>query len=306
MIVNSVEWLNKVLPGDFGDAMMGAFTPKIDDGNGNKISEYEMIKKNWQRTLPLSGSDLTEDELYNTELENQTEQVVRSLHDASTVEFANNYMGLQMVRNKYRIPNLKVDSSAKAENETVSDKAHKKYFIGNVNSMYSLSSNDKVLALSPIEDELEIKKAVIEKGHEVVKQFEISHSMGNAKLQMPFESGNRIIKFWVEQGENGQYIYDLPMLQPDAIMILKFILNDQALKNKVVTFMSGTRVNDNRAWKSTGYSFVLDCNDKSALEDAVKQVLKQTTSLDTNKTPIFEYKSSDEGLIIIVYASIED
>ena len=306
MIVNSVEWLNKVLPGDFGDIMMGAFTPKIDDGNGNKISEYEMIKKNWQRTLPLSGSDLTEDELYNTELENQTEQVVRSLHDASTVEFANNYMGLQMVRNKYRIPNLKVDPSAKAENETVSDKAHKRYLIGNVNSMYSLSSNEKVLALSPIEDELEIKKAVIEKGHEVVKQFEISHSMGNAKLQMPFESGNRVIKFWVEQGENGQYIYDLPMLQPDAIMILKFILNDQALKNKVVTFMSGTRVNDNKAWKSTGYSFVLDCNDKSALEDAVKQVLKQTTSLDTNKTPIFEYKSSDEGLIIIVYASIED
>ena len=306
MILNSVEWLNDTLPGELGDALMGAFTRKVDDGNGNKISEYELIKRNWQRTLPLSESGLTEDELYNAEIEHQTEQLVQSLHNASTTEFANNYMGIPMVRNKYRVPNLTVQDNPKTSEKTITDKVHDRYFIGNVGSMYELSSNHKVLALSPIEDELEIKQAVIEGGHGVVKQLFISHAEGNAKLQMPFESGNRIIKFWTEQNGGGPYIYDLPMLQQDAVMILKLILNDQALKNKTVTFLSGTRVNDTKAWKSTGFSFVLNCNDTSALEDAIKNVAKQTTELNKEGKEIFEYKNGDEGIIIIVRADIED
>jgi hypothetical protein len=120
---------------------------------------------------------------------------------------------------------------------------------------------------------------------------------------MPFESGNRIIKFFTE-ASGDTYIYDLPMLQEDAIMILKLILNDQALKNKHVSFLSGTRVNDTKTWKSTGFAFVIDSKDKSALKNALEQVLKDTTNLDKNKTPIFEYQEKDNGFLVIVYAPI--
>ena len=122
---------------------------------------------------------------------------------------------------------------------------------------------------------------------------------------MPFESGNRIIKFFTEQGNDNSYVFDLPLLQEDALVILKYILNDQALKNKEVQFLSGTRVNDKRTWKSTGFAFVLDCTDRTALKDAIQNVMNTTASLTENKTPIFEFKENDKGILIIVYAEID-
>jgi hypothetical protein len=97
------------------------------------------------------------------------------------------------------------------------------------------------------------------------------------------------------------------MLQEDALIIFKLILNDQALKNAEVSFLSGTRVNDAKTWKSTGFAFVIDSNDKSALKDAIENVKKSTTWLQGNKEQaIFEYKEADEGFLIIVYAPRED
>jgi hypothetical protein len=121
---------------------------------------------------------------------------------------------------------------------------------------------------------------------------------------MPFESGNRVIKLFTEVGNENSYVYDLPMLQEDALMILKLILNDQALKNKKVAFLSGARINDKKTWKSTGFAFIIDSPDKSALKDAIEQVLKQTSSFTQDKAPIFEYKEASEGFLIIVYAPI--
>ena len=43
-------------------------------------------------------------------------------------------------------------------------------------------------------------------------------------------------------------------------------LNDENLKNKDVTFMSGARINDTRSWKNTGFAFELQCKDGKALE----------------------------------------
>ena len=99
-------------------------------------------------------------------------------------------------------------------------------------------------------------------------------------------------------------IYDLPLLQEDALMIFKLILNDQALKKKTVEFLSGTRVNDDKTWKSTGFAFILDCSDKKALKDAIDNTLKVTKSLTIDKNPIFEYKEGDNGFLIIVHAPV--
>ena len=94
------------------------------------------------------------------------------------------------------------------------------------------------------------------------------------------------------------------MLQEDAIYILKIILNDQALKNKKVQFVSGTRVNDIKTWKSTGFAFVLDSTDRGALKDALDNVLKQTKSLAGDNNNIYEYQEKDNGILIIVYAPV--
>ncbi len=307
LIVNAVDWLNKgndkfekVFPFEFGDILMDMFTRKVDDGNGNKISEYELMKRKWAQTLPQINSDLTEEELTNLSYEQQVERLVQMIYGASNSEFSTRNEMTSALRTKWRIPSLLVSESDKLADET-----YKKYYIGDILSLDMLKTSEKVLALSPIEDEADIKQAVIEGAHANIKQLHIAHMQGNYKLQIPFESGNRIIKFFVEQdGEDG-YIFDLPMLQEDALRILKYIINDQALKNKVVTFLSGTRINDKKTWKSTGFAFILQSEDKSALKSALDQVMKQTTSLTKEGTPIFEYKESDGGFLIIVYAPIE-
>lgn len=305
LIVKSVEWLNadgtkfkKVFPFDFGDILMGMLTRNVDDGNGNKISEYELIRNRWVQTLPLIEDDAEMAELRNESESVQQERLLQMLYGSATTEFRTRNQMIAALRTKWRIPSLMY-----TKEDPIADVTYKKYHISGVNSIKSLATNDKILALYPIEDEFEIKQAVVKGSHPNVKQLTIVHSQGNAKVQMPFESGNRIIKFFTE-ASGDTYIYDLPMLQEDAIMILKLILNDQALKNKHVSFLSGTRVNDAKTWKSTGFAFVIDSKDKSALKNALDQVLKDTTNLDKDKTPIFEYQEKDNGFLVIVYAPI--
>ena len=304
LIYKSVEWMNgandkfeKVFPFEIGDLIMGALTRKVDDGNGNKVSEYELAKNKWAQTLPMidgRAQGFTYDS--NMTDEEKREVFVQTLQGASSKEFSSRRQMIPALRTKWRIPNLLVSKD---------DATYKSYHISGVNSINGLVTNSKILDLYPIEDELEIKQAVVKNSHPVIKQLYIAHSQGNAKVQMPFESGNRIIKFFTEP-KDGAYIYDLPMLQEDALMILKLILNDQALKNKEVSFLSGARINDTKAWKSTGLSFVLDCNNKKALKSALDNVIKQTSTFDAEPKPIFEYKESDGGFVIVVYAPIKN
>ena len=302
LIYQSVEWLNKgndkfekVFPFEFGDILMGMFTPKVEDENGNKVSEWQIIKKRWAETLPLDG---VSDETQPGTTELTEEEFLQMTHGSVSKELNVRGQMIPALRTKWRIPSLLV-----SKDDKLADVVYKKYNIQNVNALDDLKTNEKILGLYPIEDELEIKQAVIEGSHEVVKKLDIAHAVGNAKVQMPFESGNRIIKLFTDAKED-KVIYDLPMLQEDAIYILKLILNDQALKNKKVQFVSGTRVNDIKTWKSTGFAFVLDSTDRGALKNALDNVLKQTKSLAGDNNNIFEYQEKDNGILIIVYAPV--
>lgn len=306
LIVNSVEWLNKgndkfekVFPFEFGDILMGMFTRDLKDENGNKISEYELVRDQWMKSMPIEESN---DALsLDAEGRMSQEEFIQMLYGSATTELDARRQAIPALRTKWRIPSLLV-----SETDRLADNVYKKYHIDGVASITDLSSHEKLLSLYPIEDEPDIKQALIKGTHPVVKELQIAHSMGNAKVQMPFESGNRIIKFFAMPGEADEgYIYDMPMLQQDALLVLKLILNDQALRNKTVMFMSGARVNDKKTWKSTGYAFVLNCSDQTALKDAIENTIKITSTLDKNKTPIFEYKEDSEGYLIIVYAEVD-
>ena len=302
LIVNSVEWLDKYLPFDTGTFLMNSFTANTTDADGNTISEYERLKQKWAQTLPFDGEQAQEYRYYpgDTSLttEERAEVLRRDLYDTTSKEFSARGSMIQALRTKYRIPNLLV-----SEEDKLADETYKKYNIQEVPSINAIATNKLILDLYPIEDDIDIKQATVKKSHPVVKQLHIAHSVGNAKVQIPFESGNRVIKFIAEQ-DGEKVIYDLPMLQEDALMILKLILNDQALKNKKVSFLSGTRVNDTATWKSTGFAFVIGCDNKGSLETALASVLESTTWLNGDKKQaIFEYKAvEDDNFLVIVYA----
>lgn len=302
LIYKSVEWLNDTMPFNMGDLLMNSFTRKTTDNEGNKISEYERLKERWSQTLPLEEEEplqyftpgdskgLTDDEI--------AENLYRTLYNGANKEMSCRNANLQGLKIKYRIPSLLV-----SKDDKLADEVYKRYNILDVKSFNDLATNKKVLGLYPIEDEIDIKRAVVEKSHPVIKQLTIAHSTGDAKVQIPFESGNRIIKLFTERSSEDGTIYDLPMLQEDAVYILKLILNDQALKNKEVEFLSGTRINDKKTWKNTGFAFILDSNDRKALLNAIENIRKQTSWLNGNKDQaIFEYKEQDKGVLIIVYA----
>jgi hypothetical protein len=167
----------------------------------------------------------------------------------------------------------------------------------------SIYTNSNVLSLYPIEDDPDIKKAV-ENTHPVVKKLTIAHSKGNKEVYIPFESGTSKIKFNVESNPNetfgGYPILDMPMLQEDALYVLKFILNDANLKDKEVEFISGTRINDIRTWKNTGFCFELSCNDTTALSNAVKAVKEYTHwTMNGESHPMFTYKMADNNVCVI-------
>ena len=296
LIVKSVEWLNDYMPFDFGDGLMAVFTRNSTDANGNKISEYQRMKEKWAQTLPLAG-EAQEYHYYpgDTSLTNiEREEILRQeLYNSSNKEFSSRRATIQALRTKYRIPNLQVGEK---------DPVYAKYNIQGVTTD-TLPSNKKILDLYPIEDEIDVKQATVKKSHPVVKQLYIAHSQGNYKIQVPFESGNRVIKLFADNG-GGNLVFDLPMLQEDALMVLKLILNDQALKNEKVSFLSGARINSTKPWRSSGFAFVLGADDKGALENAIKNVREQLTTLagDQKDNQIFDYNPADEdGFLIIVY-----
>ena len=95
----------------------------------------------------------------------------------------------------------------------------------------------------------------------------------------------------------------MPMVQEDAMYVIKFLLNMEQLKNKQLIFLSGTRLNDTKTWKNTGFQFILQCKDKEALQKAVSTLKKETCwTIGGKQCPIFNYQMSDNKCIITVYA----
>jgi hypothetical protein len=94
----------------------------------------------------------------------------------------------------------------------------------------------------------------------------------------------------------------MPMIQEDALYVLKLILNDQNMSNVKLEFTSGVRVNDIRTWKNTGFVFELHCNDQKQLKKALDNI-RTTTTWKKNgvEYPLFAYQQSGEDFVISVY-----
>ena len=312
IIVRCVEGTQDAVPG-LGKLLTSAI---MDD------DEYNNTVVNWSNTF----TDMEADPKYkeNVKRVGATEAMLQELYSSVSLEFSARSAMIQMLRTKYRVNTLETNKGSdptykKYENLFVSlnklseDEKLKGATDLSGKSKYeitSIYSNKNVLSLYPIEDDPDIKKAVAGT-HSVVKRLTIAHSQGNAEVTLPFESGARVIKFFTSDNYTkntklqGYPIMDLPMVQQDSMYILKLLLNDENLKDKEVTFLSGARINDPNTWKNTGFWFVLGCNDSTAMKKALDSI-KDDTAWYKNEENIdtFTYKQNGEKFLINIYPEV--
>ena len=282
-----------------------ALSPFID------LKQFNKIQQNWINDLPGLGE--------KEEMPTQEDIAQQTLKLVST-ESASQGKTSNTLRTKYRLRkfdtkngtsptylhyrnlgvSLEKNLPTNMDENTVGE-------IGNTGiTPTTIYSNKNVLALYPIEDDEDVKLAVAGNHPSGVKMY-IAHSKGALKASIPFESGPRIIRFAAEQNPNSTFanypILDMPMVQEDAMYVIKFLLNMEQLKNKQLIFLSGTRLNDTKTWKNTGFQFILQCKDKEALQKAVSTLKKETCwTIGGKQCPIFNYQMSDNKCIITVYA----
>ena len=266
-------------------------------------NEYQATVQNWSNTL----TTLTGQEPIQT-----VEGVYQDALGSVTQEYSYRSNSVPMLRTKYRLTSFNTNNGSsptylKYRILGVSvDKTHVSTTIEGTDIQTSnIYTNKNLLALYPIEDDIDIKKAIAET-HPVVKKFTIAHSTGLVTASIPFESGARVIRFNSEMNSTDKLgafpILDMPMLQEDALYLLKHILNHSNLQGKKLEFMSGVRVNDIRTWKNTGYVFELNCNDAKALQttlDALRKEIVWTVSGESRS--FFAYQQAESSFIISVY-----
>ena len=275
--------------------------------------EYQKTVLNWSNTLKYLETD------YDVEDMTQTEGIIQNVYSAVSKEFNSRSRNntTQTLRSKYRLTKFDTNGGT--------DKTYLKYrnlgvspykvldptlisgTEGTDTAIYSSSlfTNKNILSLYPVEDDPEIKEALL-KSHSNKVKFSLAHSKGNRKDNLSFESGSRVIRYFIEDNPSSALadypIMDLPMIQEDAMVVLKYIINDENLKKKDVVFMSGARINDTRSWKNTGFAFELQCKDGKALEKAAKSVKEKTQWLYKGESlPLFNYQMSEDICVFTVY-----
>ena len=98
-------------------------------------------------------------------------------------------------------------------------------------------------------------------------------------------------------------IIDAPLLQEDALFVLKSLVNDKSIDGKI-HFKSGARFNDVKyTWKTTGFSFTVEYKGSNKkFKEALDNLIEETKLADRK---LFAYSQSGDLFAITVYAPIE-
>ena len=285
------------------DCIGGVFDFFLTDDN------YQAVKNRWMNNLGLTDNeDIMQDDASDTR---NKEAFIQFLSHAISTEYASRAVMLASLKTKPRISSFNTDNRTndiylKYQIGGIHDKTSKQ--IGKLEvdetmtkavSASELKTNERIKRLLPVEDDPDIKIARISNTHPVVKQFLFAHSKSPLTFDLKMEDENTAIRYIAEGGGKTK-VFDLPMLQEDAMMVLKLILNMDNLKGKTVTFLSGTRVNDTNSWKSTGFWFALHCDDMKALEAASKEVREDSSWHEGKKS--FAYRVDSDCIQYTVYA----
>lgn len=264
---------------------------------------YDKIKNKWINNLGLETStDILNENA--GDIRNQ-EAFRQQLSKLISKEYTSRSTALAAMKTKPRITSFNTSGRTSS--------VYLKYQIGGVNDLANpddddtrkavtvqqLGTNERIKALLPLEDEPDIKLALNSDIHPVIKKFIFAHSSSPLTFNLKMESENTVIRYIAENG-----VFDLPMLQEDAVLLIKLIINTDNLKGKTVTFLSGTRVNDTASWKSTGFWFSLACDDMKALEAASAEVRKDSSWTQSSGYS-FAYNNTGKSIQYTVYAPLE-
>lgn len=287
--------------------------------------EYDNLFNYWKDSLGINQVD--NDVIDSASYALVQENLLQDIYNSASQEFSSRNASLQLLKTQSRINKFDTEDKTstvylqyqiggiyKEVEDTMKDVESKKYKIysklAQEDKQYvkvsDLGKNAKVQALIPVEDDSDIKLAISE-GHNVIKSFKFAHSESQLTFQCQFESGDRQIRYMADN-TRGDSVFDLPMVQQDSLYVLKTIISQEELKDAIVYFLSGTRINDDRSWKSTGFAFTLSCNDKDALLEAVKKAKKQCVwygSENDDSKYVFAYKKYDDGVMITLYPPIK-
>ena len=293
--IEAVNWIGK------------AFGLFLNDDN------YKIVRDKWINNLGLTNSD----DIINKDAADarNTEAFYQYISNAISKEYASRAATIATLKTKPRVKSFGTTTNVSGKSKPRSSEVYLKYQIGGVHdlegsdedptrkavSSSELPTNERIKRLHPLEDEPDIKMAKIEGVHPVIKKFTLLHSTSSLHFNLKMENENTRIQY-IAEGQDPA-IFDLPMLQEDALLLIKLIINSDNLKGKTVTFMSGTRVNSTSSWKSTGFWFSLSCDDMTALEAASAELKKDTGWISDR--PIFGYKRTDSTIQYTVYAPIE-
>ena len=280
---------------------------------------YEKVKNKWINNLGLENSN----DIINGDGAGDSRNVeafYQYLSNSISKEYTARAAYLAAMKTRPRIQTFNTSINRDGKAQPRSSETYLKYQIGGVHDLSNpdddparkavaaneLSTNERIKALLPLEDDPDIKLALNSDAHPVIKKFIFLHSSSPLVFNLQMENEDTIIRYIAEP--KGNYtIYDLPMLQEDAVMLIKLIINSENLKGREVTFMSGTRVNSTSSWKSTGFWFSLSCDDVDALEK-VSSDLRKESSWNTSFTKTkscFAYKRTGDTIQYTVYAPIE-
>lgn len=273
---------------------------------------YQICTNKWINNLGLSDSN---DVIQNGASNNRNrEAFIQNITSLVSEEFSSRDLALATLKTKIRIKKFNTSDRT--------DQTYMNYQIGGIwdkelwnkpeykedkSVLYveqeELSKNERIKMLYPVEDDPDVKMAIYADVHPVIKQFKFAHSTSALTFDLLMEGENTEIRYLALNGK--RKIFDLPMLQEDALMLIKLIINDETLKNKTITFMSGTQVNSTSSWKSTGFAFSLSCDSMKALESVTKQLKEESNWIIDGKNvqqKIFDYKVTDNTIQYTIYA----
>ena len=154
----------------------------------------------------------------------------------------------------------------------------------------SIPTNENILDLNYLLSNPTIRKAVVN------DRFEIAHSDKYDYIYtIPFESGSVNVPVKVKDS-----IIDMPLVKDELIMILEHVLTVDSLKDYKIHFKSGTRVNDiEGAWKSTGYSMILESNTSGAKAlETVLNEYKEITNIIKDSDGVFHFVRNGDKVVI--------
>ena len=245
------------------------------------------LSTEWRKDLGIEGSNVT------GALDETGEELKQNVYNSVSSAYAANANHAYAIMTKYRKQNF--------DTKQRTDETYKYYEIKDV-SLSNIATNSKVQKLHYIVRDDDIWRAICD------DRLVVSHSKGYSNLvTIPFEGGSEKVPVLVVDGN----IIETPLLQEDALFILKSLTLDENLQKGKIHFKSGARLNDvNMTWRNTGFSFTIEYKGLGGRDSKMAEVLDRLKEqMQLTGRPVFAYqqvKGINDKFVITVYPPIQD